>query len=243
MPQATPKSDVTAVDHLGASISKADKLKAEKAQSETSSGSIKQEQQTNPADQAHAAAVPVKTAAAQATVLAPAITAAEAAKTRHTRARKPAVAQAIADPEPEPPVRRRTTILKERERERAQSEQTDEDFVLSGSQAKPRGRGKAAGSKAGKGKQAAAASAAERTKVAKASLPAAMEDSPEPPEEMDVLLGCTKCRYLKGGCGACRDKPSMERPTSLRWKPDASKQQKVCAAWPRSMLGISCSHT
>ncbi|KAL0026074.1 hypothetical protein WJX79_007057 [Trebouxia sp. C0005] len=66
----------------------------------------------------------------------------------------------------------------------------------------------------------------DRTKTAKASLPPVMEDSPEPPEEMDILLGCTKCRYLKGGCGACRDKPSMERPTSLRWKPDASRQQK-----------------
>lgn len=224
--QATPKSDATAVDHLGASIANADKGKGEQSQSETSSGSIKQEQQANTADQAHVAAVPLKPAAADATASAPTITAAEAAKTRHTRACKPAVAQAIADAEPEPPARRRTSILKERQRERAQSEQTDEDFVLSSSRGKP--KGKAAGSKAGKGKQAAAAAASDRTKTAKASLPPVMEDSPEPPEEMDILLGCTKCRYLKGGCGACRDKPSMERPTSLRWKPDASRQQKVC---------------
>jgi len=224
--QATPKSDATAVDHLGASIANADKGKGEQSQSETSSGSIKQEQQANTADQAHVAAVPSKPAAADATASAPTITAAEAAKTRHTRACKPAVAQAIADAEPEPPARRRTSILKERQRERAQSEQTDEDFVLSSSRGKP--KGKAAGSKAGKGKQAAAAAASDRTKTAKASLPPVMEDSPEPPEEMDILLGCTKCRYLKGGCGACRDKPSMERPTSLRWKPDASRQQKVC---------------
>lgn len=217
--EATPKSDATAVDHLGASISNADKGKGEQSQSETSSGSIKQEQR---ADQAHVAAAPLEPAAADA----PTITAAEAAKTRHTRARKPAVAQAIADAEPEPPARRRTSILKERQRERAQSEQTDEDFVLSSSRGKPKGKGKAAGNKAGKGKQAAAAAASDRTKTAKASLPPVMEDSPEPPEEMDILLGCTKCRYLKGGCGACRDKPSMERPTSLRWKPDASRQQK-----------------
>lgn len=223
--EATPKSDATAVDHLGASISNADKGKGDQSQSETSSGSIKQEQQADTADQAYVAAAPSKPAAAG-FASAPTITAAEAAKTRHTRARKPAVAQAIADAEPEPPARRRTSILKERQRERAQSEQTDEDFVLSSSRGKPKGKGKAASSKAGKGKQAAAAAASDRTKTAKASLPPVMEDSPEPPEEMDILLGCTKCRYLKGGCGACRDKPSMERPTSLRWKPDASRQQK-----------------
>lgn len=230
--QATPKSDATAVDHLGASISNADKGKGDQSQSETSSGSIKQEQQADTADQAYVAAAPSKPAAAG-VASAPTITAAEAAKTRHTRARKPAVAQAIADAEPEPPARRRTSILKERQRERAQSEQTDEDFVLSSSRGKPKGKGKAVGSKAGKGKQAAAAAASDRTKTAKASLPPVMEDSPEPPEEMDILLGCTKCRYLKGGCGACRDKPSMERPTSLRWKPDASRQQKVCLFWQK----------
>ncbi len=227
--QATPKSDATAVDHLGASISNADKGKGDQSQSETSSGSIKQEQQADTADQAYVAAAPSKPAAAAPAAAAPTITAAEAAKTRHTRARKPAVAQAIAGAEPEPPAQRRTSILKERQRERAQSEQTDEDFVLSSSRGKPKAKGKAAGSKAGKGKQAAAAAASDRTKSAKASLPPVMEDSPEPPEEMDILLGCTKCRYLKGGCGACRDKPSMERPTSLRWKPDASRQQKVCS--------------
>lgn len=224
--QATPKSDATAVDHLGASMSNADKGKGEQSQSETSSGSIKQEQQADTADQAYVATAPSKPAAVAPAAAAPTITAAEAAKTRHTRARKPAVAQAIADAKPEPPARRRTSILKERQRERAQSEQTDEDFVLSSSRGKPKGKGKAAGSKAGK--QAAATAASDRTKSAKASLPPVMEDSPEPPEEMDILLGCTKCRYLKGGCGACRDKPSMERPTSLRWKPDASRQQKVC---------------
>ena len=230
--QATPKSDATAVDHLGASISagpagNVSKVKAEQSQSETSSGSVKQEGQGHTTDQADVVkAIPESAAVA---VAAPAITAAEAAKTRHTRARKPSAAQVIAVAEaPEPPARRRTSILKERQRERAQSEQTDEDFVLHSSRAKPKRKGKAAATNPGVKKQAAAASASERTKAAKASLPPVMEDSPEPPEEMDVLLGCTKCRYLKGGCGACRDKPSMERPASLRWKPDASRQQKVC---------------
>ena len=144
------------------------------------------------------------------------ISIAEAAKTRHTRSRKAAVSE-----EPEPPVRRRTSVVKDRHRE--PSEQTDEDFVLGSSRAKPKGKGKTAGSK----KQAAAAAASDRHKAAKASLPPVMEDSPEPAEEMDVLLGCTKCRYLKGGCGACRDKPALERPKSLRWKPDGLRQQKV----------------
>ena len=156
----------------------------------------------------------------------PAISAAEAAKTRQTRARKPAVIQTAAV-SPDPPARRRTSILKERQRERAASEQTDEDFILNSSRAKPKGKGKVAQQKPGSKKQAAAVPVSDRTKAAKATLPPSMEDSPEPFEEMDVLLGCTKCRYLKGGCGACRDKPSLERPKSLRWKPDASRQQKV----------------
>ena len=156
----------------------------------------------------------------------PAISAAEAAKTRQTRARKPAVTQTAAV-SPDPPARRRTSILKERQRERAASEQTDEDFVLNNSRAKAKGKGKVAQQKPGSKKLASAVPVLERTKAAKAALPPSMEDSPEPFEEMDVLLGCTKCRYLKGGCGACRDKPSLERPKSLRWKPDASRQQKV----------------
>lgn len=156
----------------------------------------------------------------------PAISAAEAAKTRQTRARKPAVIQ-TGTLSPDPPARRRTSVLKERQRERAASEQTDEDFVLNNSRSKAKGKGKAAQQKPGSKKQAAAVSASDRTKASKATLLPSMEDSPEPLEEMDVLLGCTKCRYLKGGCGACRDKPSLERPKSLRWKPDASRQQKV----------------
>lgn len=213
--QATPVSDTTAVDHLGASRSALDK-QAVQAQSETSSGSIKQSLHASHHD-------PVKDVVHDAASV-PAISAAEAAKTRQTRARKVAV---IDTAPPEPPARRRTSVLKERQRERAASEQTDEDFVLHNSRAKPKGKGKTATQKPASKKQAAAVAASDRMKAAKVTLPPIMEDSPEPPEAMDVLLGCTKCRYLKGGCGACRDKPSLERPKSLRWKPDASRQQKV----------------
>ena len=156
----------------------------------------------------------------------PAISAAEAAKTRQTRARKPAVIQTAAL-SPDPPARRRTSSLKEHQRERAASEQTDEDFVLNNSRSKAKSKGKVAQQKPGSKKQATVIPACDKTKAAKATLQPSIEDSPEPLEEMDVLLGCTKCRYLKGGCGACRDKPSLERPKSLRWKPDASRQQKV----------------
>lgn len=215
--QATPKSDTTAVDQLGASRSAADKQGVQ-AQSENSSGSIKQslhEPKTQPSqDAVHDPAS------------APAISAAEAAKTRQTRARKPAVIQMAAEC-PDPPARRRTSVLKERQRERAASEQTDEDFVLNNSRPKAKGKGKTIQQKPASKRQAAASSASDKAKAAKAAMASSMEDSPEPFEEMDVLLGCTKCRYLKGGCGACRDKPSLERPRSLRWKPDASRPQKV----------------
>ena len=215
--QATPVSDTTAVDHLGASRSALDKQGVQ-AQSENSSGSIKQSLHESQDD-------PVKDAVQDAASV-PAISAAEAAKMRQTRARKVAVIETAA---PDPPVRRRTSVLKERQRERAASEQTDEDFVLHNSRAKPKGKGKSVTQKPPSKKQAAAGAAAERMKAAKVTLPPTMEDSPEPAEAMDILLGCTKCRYLKGGCGACRDKPSLERPKSLRWKPDASRQQKVRA--------------
>jgi len=45
------------------------------------------------------------------------------------------------------------------------------------------------------------------------------------PELFDVLLGCTKCRYLKRGCGSCRAKPAATRPKSLRWDPDRGRPQ------------------
>lgn len=68
------------------------------------------------------------------------------------------------------------------------------------------------------------------------------------PVEMDVLFGCTKCRYAKGGCGSCRDKPVMERPRTLRWKPEAGHAQDVrvhacCAAWERIFSSPDCNGT
>ena len=229
--QATPKSDTTAVDHLGASRSAVDKQGVQ-PQSDTSSGSIKQSLHEHQDDSMKDAA--------QNPASVPAISAAEAAKTRQTRARKPAVIQTAAL-SPDPPARRRTSVLKERQRERAASEQTDEDFVLNNNRSKAKGKGKVAPPKPGNKKQAAAGVASDRTKAAKATLPPSMEDSPEPCEEMDLLLGCTKCRYLKGGCGACRDKPSLERPKSLRWKPDASRQQKVRWPVPPAISRSCCS--
>ena len=44
--------------------------------------------------------------------------------------------------------------------------------------------------------------------------------------EVDALLGCPKCRWLKGGCGACRERPIMERQR-LRWKPAEGRYQDV----------------
>ena len=69
-----------------------------------------------------------------------------------------------------------------------------------------------------------------------------------PPVEMDVLFGCTKCRYAKGGCGSCRDKPVMERPRTLRWKPEAGHAQDVrvhpcSAAWGRGSSSSGCGGT
>ena len=214
--QATPKSDTTAVDHLGASRCAIDKAGVQ-AHSEASSGSIKQEQSLQQPPVKPVKDDPTANDAASA----PAISAAEAAKTRQKRLRKPTVLQTV---DFEPPVRRRSNILKERQRERAASVQTDEDYVEG---SKATAKGKTTKAKPGSKKQAAAAAASDQTMAAKATLPPTMEDSPEPSEEMDILLGCTKCRYLKGGCGACRDKPSLERPKTLRWKPDASRQQKV----------------
>ena len=65
------------------------------------------------------------------------------------------------------------------------------------------------------------------------------------PVEMDVLFGCTKCRYAKGGCGSCRDKPVMERPRTLRWKPEAGHAQDVrvhhcSSAWGKDFRSSAC---
>ena len=48
-----------------------------------------------------------------------------------------------------------------------------------------------------------------------------------PPPTHDVLLGCTKCRYLKKGCGSCRDRPVIVRKRTLRWKPEEGRPQEA----------------
>ena len=58
---------------------------------------------------------------------------------------------------------------------------------------------------------------ARRAASATASYAAAEGDGGEAGERaayddgFDRLLGCTKCRYLKNGCGACRERPVVER--------------------------------
>lgn len=50
--------------------------------------------------------------------------------------------------------------------------------------------------------------------------------------EMDTLHGCTKCRFNQNGCGACRDAPIMERPKTVRWKPEAARPQTSVPSAP-----------
>lgn len=68
------------------------------------------------------------------------------------------------------------------------------------------------------------------TAAAAAAPPPPAPPAPVPPhvahpELFDVLLGCTKCRYLKRGCGSCRAKPAAARPKSLRWDPANGRPQ------------------
>jgi hypothetical protein len=49
---------------------------------------------------------------------------------------------------------------------------------------------------------------------------------------MDALYGCTKCRYARAGCGACREAPIMERPASVRWRPEAARYQTEVPSAP-----------
>ena len=52
----------------------------------------------------------------------------------------------------------------------------------------------------------------------------------EPQEAMDYLFGCEGCGFASSGCSACRQgSPVMERPCSLRWKPEEGHPQQVCA--------------
>ena len=40
------------------------------------------------------------------------------------------------------------------------------------------------------------------------------------------MLGCPKCRWLKNGCGACRERPMLARPRQ-RWQPENGRYQHV----------------
>lgn len=144
----------------------------------------------------------------------PAISAAEAAKTRKARQRKPTFdeQQAALLGAYAPTRRQASTKAAALLRDQALADFSDSDYMMDDYIEQPRSKRKGKGSK--------------QDDIPTAQAQADVEASPEP-EKMDVLLGCTKCRYLKKGCGACRDKPSLERPASLRWKPDAGKQQKV----------------
>lgn len=146
-----------------------------------------------------------------------AISAAEAAKTRRARQRKPTFdEQQAAMMEAYAPTRRRaSTKAAALLRDQALADLSDSDYIMDDEPVTKR-KGKAV------------------------QTEAVLEKSPEP-EKMDVLLGCTKCRYLKKGCGACRDKPSLERPASLRWKPDAGKEQKVCGCYLLSTIHATFS--
>jgi len=66
--------------------------------------------------------------------------------------------------------------------------------------------------------------------AAAAAAPAPRPPPPQKPPRharpgYDVLLGCTKCRYLRGGCGSCRARPPATRPSNLRWQPAGGRPQ------------------
>ena len=52
----------------------------------------------------------------------------------------------------------------------------------------------------------------------------------DPREAMDCLYGCEGCGFDSSGCSTCRQGPPvMERPCSLRWKPEEGHVQQVGA--------------
>ena len=65
---------------------------------------------------------------------------------------------------------------------------------------------------------------------AAAAPPDADDDSSTP--VVDVLLGCTKCRYLKKGCASCRHRPVVVRDGELRWRPDSGRPQTAVPPAP-----------
>lgn len=230
-PQASATSEATANHHLaGEPQSPATSTDAEH-KSRPGLGPViqpadsAQQQQQQRKDEEHSEALmqeaevksePDSDSASKAMLAPAAISAAEAAKTRRGRQRKIIATASAREETPvvdKGPVKRRASTkaaAKLRDQALADHEFSDSDYLMDDSKSRQK-------------RQTKAGSAAQ----GKATAAAAVESSPELPEKMDILLGCTKCRYLKGGCGACRDKPSLERPASLRWKPDAGKQQKV----------------
>jgi len=77
-------------------------------------------------------------------------------------------------------------------------------------------------------KDAAAAGGrpARRAAAAAAGYGGGGDGEPAPYDDgFDRLLGCTKCRYLKNGCGTCRARPVVERSKAVRWKPDGARPQ------------------
>ena len=54
------------------------------------------------------------------------------------------------------------------------------------------------------------------------------------------MLGCPKCRWLKNGCGACRERPTLARPRQ-RWQPENGRYQHVRTAL--CLHGVACAAT
>eukprot|EP00775_Hariotina_reticulata_P011303 gene11303-11453_t len=50
------------------------------------------------------------------------------------------------------------------------------------------------------------------------------EDDLDQPQEVEFMLGCSKCSCQRSGCGVCRLKPQIHRPMA-RWQPDGGQPQ------------------
>jgi len=46
-------------------------------------------------------------------------------------------------------------------------------------------------------------------------------------EPSDALYGCAGCRWAPQGCAGCQGSPQMQRPQSVRWKPEGGRYQEV----------------
>ena len=61
-----------------------------------------------------------------------------------------------------------------------------------------------------------------------------------PKREQDFMLGCPKCRWLKNGCGACRERPMLARPRQ-RWQPENGRYQHASVATLCALLARTTS--